>query len=217
MTEHYNDPQTGQPHDPTMTNYTGGEAGASMQGQAAEHIAPPEPRRLDPGALRKRRAERLATVTYVLQNTEDEPVEVTVKRPDIFDADTIRALPTHLSASIFKLMEETRKHEGELSEDELREQPIDHLINNYGNSSDMAEAFVLAGFVEPRAYDTPEEADREGGVWVKDVAFSDRIAFMNWCNGRAKEVTDPVAETFPEGPGEDRGAGPDGAAVSGTD
>lgn len=179
-------------------------------------------RRLDPAALRAKRAKRLAGETFVLEHTDDEPVEVRVRRPDIFDADVLLSFPTTMQEAIYNLIEQTQRLEGNATNrdevaSEIRDMPLDQVIKTYGSASRIARAYCIAGFIEPRCYATAEEADREGGIWVEDIAHADRMAFMTWCNNPTKEAAATVAETFPDEPAAGEWTGPAGTPVPGAD
>lgn len=167
--------------------------------QAPTPIARRQPKRLDPKAARARRAQRNATFEFPLPNTLDEdgtPTSALARRPALLEADELRHLPDHMQQSIFKLMEQTEAFEG--MDTAGQEAQVATLARSYGSIADMADGYVLRGFVEPKVYATAEEADAEGGVWLYDIALDDRMAFFDLCTN-ARERAAQTAAPFRDG------------------
>lgn len=172
------------------------------------------PRRFNPAVARKRRQERNATFEFVLENTLDEegnPTSALCRKPNIFDAEELLQLPKHIQGEVFQLIEETQKAEGEFQQSG-KDPSLSEMAEQYGSLTTMADAACLAGFIDPRLYATEEEADANGGVWVKDIDFQDRMAFFNLITGEQREAAASVAG-FHQGPMGDVRAGSTGDPV----
>lgn len=204
----YNNPHQRQPYDAPAP---------------AQTAVPPDPSpaaaptRLNPAALRERKRREQRGYDFILRATTDEdgnPTVARVRRPDIFDADELGKLPDHMQTAIFALIEEAEKEEGKPQRPDVEQGVVELLKRNYGAFSTMADAYVIAGFIEPRVYATAAEADANGGVWVKDIERADRIAFYHHCTGLWREVTDELG-SFRERPDDALDAGSTGEAVSG--
>lgn len=188
-------------------------------GYASNEPKPPrKPTRLSSGTARKRRQERTATKEFVLEATLDDdgnPTSALVRKPNIFDADELQKLPKHMQAKIFELIDETELAEGTSTEEDDGEgRSLMEFAQAFGSASEMADAYCVAGFVEPRCYADADEADAQGGVWVKDIDFQDRIAFLTYCTGTQREAAAAVRQ-FRERPVDAAHAGPARDAVSG--
>lgn len=172
-----------------------------------EELAAVEPKPLDISVLRDRRRYRTEGVPFTLTATTDgegNPTVVRVRIPDILDADTLDMLPDALRAEVFSTIEEVEKAntaamrnvkqggEGEA----VTAMSTAELASRFGNLSKMADAYVIAGFIEPRVYATPEEADEHGGAWVKDIEFVDRMAFFTYCTDNERGAAS-LAKPFP--------------------
>jgi hypothetical protein len=182
-----------------------------------------QPVRLDPAKLRAKKAREREGYDFILHATTDDeghPTIVRVRRPSLFDADELLALPTDLQNAIFTMIEETEQAEGKQAESDegdaqlARERSLRETFQQYGNVGEMAKAYCLLGFLEPRCYATAEEADANGGVWVRDIEMEDRIAFLNHCTETLREASATVVpfRGRPDGAVDPR---PAGAAVSG--
>lgn len=175
------------------------------------------PKRLDPAALRARRQREAAGYDFVLRATTDEdgnPTVARVRRPDIFDADEIGKLPQHMQHAIFRLIEEAEAQEGKTPGATVEESVVDLLARNYASFATLADAYVIAGFIEPRVYATAAEADTNGGVWVKDIERADRMAFYHHCTGMRTEAAESLTN-FRDRPADDVDAGPARQTVPG--
>lgn len=178
--------------------------------------APAGPTRLDAAALRARKRREQEGYDFVLRATTDEhgnPTVARVRRPDIFDADTIESLPDTIQTRIFGIIEEAEKVESAGGASAMEESVTELLKRNYGAFASMVDAYVIAGFIEPRVYATAAEADANGGVWVKDIERPDRIAFYHHCTGMATEAAEDIAG-FRDEPHDAVDAGPAGPEVS---
>lgn len=145
----------------------------------------PQPKPLDLATLRKRRARREDVFPFTLIHTTDDdgnPTIVKAKMPNIFDVDGLADLPAHLRGEIVRLIEvvEGMEKEGK----PVEEMDTRTAVENFGSIAHMADAYVISGFVEPRVYATPEEADKQGGAWVRDIESADRMAFFHYCTNR---------------------------------
>lgn len=156
----------------------------------AENEPAPEPKPLDISTLRKRRIKREEGFEYILNSTTDEhdnpmPTTVRARIPDILDTTTLNSLPESLRTAIFDLTRTVEEMDGKAKE-EVENMPTADLVKNFGDLSQMADAYVIAGFIEPRVYGTAEEADENGGAWVSDIPWADRIAFFEYCSRRER-------------------------------
>lgn len=211
-----NNPHQPQPYDPVAQAYQPAPETPAPAPQP-EPAPEPAPTRLDPAALRARKRREQEGYDFILRATTDEhgnPTVARVRRPDIFDADTLEGLPDAIQTRIFGVIEEAEKAESAGGPQAMEESVTELLKRNYGAFAAMADAYVIAGFIEPRVYPTAAEADANGGLWVKDIERADRIAFYHHCTGMVTEATEGVAG-FREQPHDAVDAGPAGPEVSG--
>jgi hypothetical protein len=226
-------PKAGPGPDQAAFNARAEEAITAAGDRFAQHVAaqapqpmaqramPRGPRRLDPAAARRRRQAREAGFEFTLVNTTDDegfPSVVRAKLPQIFDAETLASLPSELRQEIFKVVESVEEIEIGKTPDE-RQAALDGLstadiVQQFGNIAHVVDAYCIAGFQEPRCYATAEEADEQGGVWVRDIEFADRMAFFEFCSRRERGGAS-VVKPFPDGPAAPVGAGSAHSPVSG--
>jgi len=180
------------------------------------------PKRLDPAAARKRRQAREQGFDFVLQSTLDDdgnPSIVRARIPQLLDADSLSMLSADMRREIFKMIEEVQQMEGFATgngaEAVVASMQADELADTFGAITKVVDAYCVMGFVEPRCYFTVDEADAKNGVWVRDIEFSDRLAFFNHCSQQERGAAAKVTP-FPDGqPVSVVGAGPVDPAVSG--
>lgn len=177
--------------------------------------------RPSPETLRARRLKREEGFEFVLHATTDDqgnPTVVRARRPDLFDADNLASLPDKHQRAVFDLITYTEQQEGKAQTADEREalarMGVGDMARQFGNMTQMADAYVLLGFMEPRVYATAAEADEKGGLWIKDIELADRIAFMNHVDDARGGAAEQVS-TFPSGPDGAVDAGPAGTPVSG--
>lgn len=195
--------------------------GVVSRDPAAEQVPSPSPApapapvktptRLNPSRLRARREQENRGQDFTLYATTDDdgnPTVVTVKRPSLFDSQNIKMLPTTLQRSLMELVNRTEEAGGEVAGDDL-----DVLIENFSDAGDIARIYCIFGFLEPRCYGDLDEAIEKDGVFVDDIDESDRLRFMGWCQGRVREVSEPL-EAFRPGSHDDVSDRPAGAPVS---
>lgn len=200
-------------HDSTPTN-------AETNAHSA-NTRPVSYQRPNPADLRARRRQREEGFEFVLHATTDangNPTVVRAKRPDIFDADSLGSLPQQHQQAVFDLITETERAERSATTDDEREamqrMSVADFARSYGNVAHIADAYVLLGFIEPRVYATAAEADEKDGLWVKDIEFADRMAFMTHVT-EMQQGAAAQAATFPARPDAAVDAGPAGTPVSG--
>lgn len=179
--------------------------------------APRRPQRLNPRTASIRRAARNRTHEFELKHTLDEegqPTTALVRKPALLEADEMRQLPDHIQQGIFKLMEATEAFEGD-DDTTQTEAQVRAAARHYGSIADMADGYVLRGFIEPKVYATEEEADANGGVCLADIDMNDRFAFFDFCSG-AREQAAETARPFRGEPVVAVDPRPAGETVSGT-
>lgn len=160
---------------------------------------------------RRRRQERLERFEFTLDHTCDDagrPTVVIAKRPELFSSDTIRHLPDSAQRKVIGFINAVAAREGNTAPD------VENGISAemYLMFQDVVDTTVMAGFVEPRVYPTPEEADAAGGVWILDIDMRDRQRFYELVGGDVNAAQGDVA-TFRGGPATPVGTGPTEPAV----
>lgn len=120
---------------------------------------------------------------FLLQHTRDEdgePMEALVHRINFLDRETLIHLPKAVQTRLININVERMRKRGEVTRDSLTPQMF---VREMGRSREMADAYVCAGFVDPKVYPTKEEAELMGGVWVEDIDVADRMIFSAVCEG----------------------------------
>jgi hypothetical protein len=202
--------------------YLGPEPVSPVAPKAPVSPAPRGPKRLDPAALRRRRQTREAGFDFTLETTLDDdgnPSVVRARLPNLLDASSLATLPADMRREVFQMIEQVETLEGNGQGsgfgDLVDGMSSDQLADAFGAIASVVDAYCVIGFVEPRCYATEEEADEQGGAWVADIEFADRMAFFNYCSARQKGASATVTP-FPDGrPLPPVGAGPADSAVSG--
>ena len=181
------------------------------------------PRRLDPSVARKRREQREQGFDFVLHATLDEegnPSLIRARLPQLFDTETLASLPAEMRREVFLMVEQVEKLDGSQTPGgvgAIEGMSMKELADSFGSMTHVVDAYCITGFVEPRCYATPEEADAKGGVWVRDIEFADRLAFFNHCSAQEKGATAQV-KPFPDGRSVSAvGVGSADSALSGAD
>jgi hypothetical protein len=119
---------------------------------------------------------------FTLQHTRDEdnePMVALVHRVNFLDKDTLGHLPKAIANKLLSMNVERARRRSE-GPPQINEKT---LLREMGKSREMSDAYVCAGFVEPRVYMTEAEADLMGGVWVEDIDVADRMVFLAVCEG----------------------------------
>jgi hypothetical protein len=150
----------------------------------------------DPGTKGKK-AKRLSSRTararaereekgwiFTLTRTVDDdgdPQEAHVRRVTMLDRTMIGALPRSMQT---RLIELTSGRDNTPTKEMTPQQ----LMRRMGRGEELADAYCVAGFLDPKVYATLEEAETYDGVWVKDIDIADRFAFMNACDAVSEEA-----------------------------
>lgn len=143
---------------------------------------------------------------FLLQHTRDEdgePMEALVHRVNFLDKETLVHLPKAVQTRLININLERIKKRGEMTKDTLTAQAF---VREMGRSREMADAYVCAGFIDPKVYPTQAEADLMDGVWVEDIDVADRMIFSAVCEGSWEEAM-TVLTPFSVGPDADVEAG----------
>ncbi|MGN6033534.1 MAG: DUF7391 family protein [Thermomicrobiales bacterium] len=159
---------------------------------------------------------------FVLENTRDgdgNPLSVMARIPNFEDIDALSKLPNTLQAAMFEMLEKLQGAQQEIDETGAGADDAAAIsrfaMENLGNMVASANAWVIMGFVEPKVYLDLDEADAKDGVWINDIEFPDRLAFMNLAHGNHQEASQKVVP-FRSGQNGDVRAGSAGAAVPGS-
>lgn len=124
---------------------------------------------------------------FLLQHTRDEanqPMEALVQRVNFLDRETLGHLPRAISTKLLNLQIERVKRRGE----NPPELTPTNLVREMGKGRELADAYVCAGFLDPKVYMDQAQAELMGGVWVEDIDVSDRMVFMSVCEGSYEEA-----------------------------
>ena len=122
--------------------------------------------------------------------------------------------PATLRVEIFKLVESVEAG-GADPQAAISALSSANIAAQFGSIAHVVDAYCLIGFIEPRVYATTEEADAKGGVWVRDIEFTDRMRFFEFCSERERTGA-ATALPFSHGrPAPAVGAGPVDPALSG--
>jgi len=158
---------------------------------------------------------------FVLENTRDgdgNPLSVLARIPNFEDIDALAKLPSTLQAAMFEMLNTLQGVQTEVDASNATPEEAAALsrfaLENLGNMVASANAWVIMGFVEPKVYMDLAEADANDGIWINDIEFPDRLAFLNLANGNHQEASQKVVP-FRAGQNGDVRAGSAGAAVSG--
>ena len=100
---------------------------------------------------------------------EGNPSLIRARLPQLFDAETLASLPAEMRREVFLMVEQVEKLEGSQATagfpGSVEGMSMKELADSFGSMTHVVDAYCITGFVEPRCYATPEEADAKGGVW----------------------------------------------------
>lgn len=166
----------------------------------------PKRKRLSPSIARKAHEDRTRGWTFTLNHTRDEdgqPTEALVRRVNMMDKDMLASLPKAIQQKLFELqIERARRQQKNEKEQALN---VSTVVRELGRTRETANAFVIAGFIEPKVYATEAEAVRNDGVWVEDIDVSDRLIFMAACEGSWEDAVAVLTPFRAELPGDVEG------------
>lgn len=125
---------------------------------------------------------------FLLRNTRhpdtQEPQRIYVRRVTLLDRATIGNLPRQLQERIIAITRAAATNQG----DQEKIAKVQQVMRNLGRSEEVADAYMVAAAIEPRVYASLDEADRLGGLWVKEIDINDRHAFVAACDGMTREA-----------------------------
>lgn len=189
---------------------------AQIASEVDAATTPKRGKRLNPTLAKKIKQREDIGYEFVLLNTLDDdgnPATARVRRINVLDRAVIGALPKAMGQKVLEAQIERARAQQELrNRVKAGERPdlTKVILREMYRNEELADAYVIAGFIDPRVYATEEEADQKGGVWVEAINQADRTAYMAACEGQKEAVglLAPFREE-PEGPVADRGTMPD--------
>lgn len=151
---------------------------------------------------------------FILRATTDgdgNPQKALVRKIGLDQLLEMGTLPKGLQNQLSKLFEDSQDR-GKKRKKNRRD--FATVAKQFAESTPLANAYVLVGFIEPRVYLTKADAEANGGVHIDQIKRSDRMAFMNACDGASEDAMERLAP-FRGKPIVDVHGGPAGATVSG--
>jgi hypothetical protein len=143
----------------------------------------PVRKRLTPQRAKAWSKKKESGFLFLLQHTRDEdghPMEALVRRLNFLDADVMKQLPKAIQRKLFEMTSERTRQRGENRKQDIT---MSVMMRELQRSREMANTYVMAGFIDPRVYETQEEAELMDGVWVEDIDIADRMIFVGVCEG----------------------------------
>jgi len=146
-----------------------------------------------------------------------------VRMVHLNDTAALQALPDHLLRRVLGMVNDVDSKEANHALGERQNADgslnVDAVMTLMAAERKIADAYCLAGFVEPRLVLTQDEIDLERDADDKPVLMeaihpADRRRFLEWCTGRHAEAAATV-EPFPDGPDADVAAGGPGGVDGG--
>jgi len=137
---------------------------------------------------------------FTLNHTLDEdgkPMDAVVRRVTFADKEFFHGLPKSIQNQLINLNLERVRRQRETTPETITPSTF---MRQLGSTREMANAYCIAGFVDPRVYATEADADRFDGVWVEDIDVNDRMVFLGVCEGSwedARSVLTPFLEQSP--------------------
>lgn len=203
---------------------TGKRTKATDPGVAAASAAPappPEPTRfILTNAIAQQALER-RTAVHDFDLTATMPGAVArVQYVDLNHPGTLSALPETLLRAVLGMANDLEIREGTQEAPEITRYNPDGTLNVEGVirlaqiEAKAADAYCLAGFVEPALILTEGERVRDDQVLLQAIHPVDRRRFGDWCNGPGSEASETVLP-FPDGPDEGLAAGGPGGVDGG--
>jgi len=115
-----------------------------------------------------------------------------VKRLSLADRTMLGSLPTAMQERVLRLLNETR------GDGDAGPLTIAKITKNQTRQEDLANAFCVAGFLDPTLVGTEDElANNFDALVVTDLALEERLAYLNACLGN-DEVAARRLEPFPD-------------------
>ena len=119
-----------------------------------------------------------------------------VRRLDLMELIALDAIPATVQAVVNDLLEAQLGDAGTASITEVMRAlggPLVAIQKQY----ELADAFCLAGFIDPRLVPTADDVtDPETELALDDIARADRMAYWTWCQGATEAAA--LAPAFPQ-------------------
>jgi hypothetical protein len=139
----------------------------------------------------------------------------TVRVPDLGDPDILTMLPDQLLRDMLVTVNGIEANENGTGLDISKpdEVDIERLKANAKQSRALADAYCVAGFVDPPLAYTERDQKTTAHVLLEAIHPADRARFFNWCNAQGSGATATVT-AFPDGSAEDMAVGGPGGVDS---
>lgn len=192
-------PEAATPLDDLMIDW-----GDEKKGEAPE---PPKPNKqktvpFTRAKAKEAKAQEDRGFLFTLLNTRDPethlPMTIRVRRVNMLDSATMGHLPRAIQAKLLELQAERARMQAKYAEmgpDEKLDAST--ILRELHRTKEMANAYMMAGSMEPRVYATEQEADQKGGAWINEIHELDRMTFMGVCDGAWEDAVS-VLTPFPE-------------------
>lgn len=171
------------------------------EGDALPLAAPRKKKRLTGSMAKKSKAQRETGFKFTLQYTLDEDgnqTEAIVRIVSVFDPEMLGAMPKALSAKIIQINQERARRQAAQQGNPQGQEQVNTatVLRELGRTKEMATAYCVAGFIDPKVYMTREAAEAQGGVFVDDIAYEDRAIFMAICEQGVGAIGNDVLSPF---------------------
>lgn len=166
--------------DVAVSAYEGATAAPAFEEMDDEQRQSLGPKRASAALFAARRGQDRSLFTMRLNRSSleaGEDINVVVRIPNFADRAVIKDLPKDIQKKVADLM---------FSNAAGTPNRFDSLANmdrTTKRGKEVANLYTVVGWVEPRAYFTQEEADRNGGVFVEDIPYEDRWDLVRIVDG----------------------------------
>lgn len=152
-----------------------------IQDERDDRISDLSPQRASASLLRSlAKKEYAGQFTYKLSRASlqaGHDVTARVKLPSFANRAVIEEMPKDIRKMAADLMFSNSATPG-------RVDPISNMDRTTKRGREVANLYVVVGFIDPPVYFTEAEAEADpNGVWVEDIPFEDRWTFVRICDG----------------------------------